>query len=234
MSLRVPTPDRLDHGPRRQPEAGGVRRGGQRRVRRGGRRRRRTGACSSTATSRSCRPTSSATRRRASTRRSTRWRTGPMVKVLGWYDNEWGYSNRLVDLVGFIGDRCSAARRTGRSAATMTVDIPRLEDLPKSARVVASCCAPTSTCPLRDGVDRPTTSASRPCCPRSSGCATRARPSSRAVTSAGRRASPTRSTRWRRWRHASASCSTARCRSRRGRRDPTAASMAGEPRGRAT
>ena len=30
---------------------------------------------------------------------------GNMVKVLGWYDNEWGYSNRLVDLVAFIGDR---------------------------------------------------------------------------------------------------------------------------------
>ncbi|MEI8000764.1 MAG: type I glyceraldehyde-3-phosphate dehydrogenase [Actinomycetes bacterium] len=26
-----------------------------------------------------------------------------LVKVLGWYDNEWGYSNRLVDLVTFIG-----------------------------------------------------------------------------------------------------------------------------------
>jgi glyceraldehyde 3-phosphate dehydrogenase len=28
---------------------------------------------------------------------------GTTVKVLGWYDNEWGYSNRLVDLVAFVG-----------------------------------------------------------------------------------------------------------------------------------
>ena len=28
--------------------------------------------------------------------------TGNLVKVLGWYDNEWGYSNRLVDLVAFV------------------------------------------------------------------------------------------------------------------------------------
>ena len=27
---------------------------------------------------------------------------GRMVKILGWYDNEWGYSNRLVDLAAFI------------------------------------------------------------------------------------------------------------------------------------
>jgi glyceraldehyde 3-phosphate dehydrogenase len=28
---------------------------------------------------------------------------GDQVKVVGWYDNEWGYSNRLVDLVTYVG-----------------------------------------------------------------------------------------------------------------------------------
>jgi glyceraldehyde 3-phosphate dehydrogenase (phosphorylating) len=28
---------------------------------------------------------------------------GNTAKVLGWYDNEWGYSNRLVDLVTYVG-----------------------------------------------------------------------------------------------------------------------------------
>jgi glyceraldehyde 3-phosphate dehydrogenase len=27
------------------------------------------------------------------------------VKVLGWYDNEWGYSDRTVDLVQYMGDK---------------------------------------------------------------------------------------------------------------------------------
>ena len=30
---------------------------------------------------------------------------GNLVKVLGWYDNEWGYSNRLVDLVQICASR---------------------------------------------------------------------------------------------------------------------------------
>ena len=27
-----------------------------------------------------------------------------LVKILGWYDNEWGYSNRLIDIVAFVGE----------------------------------------------------------------------------------------------------------------------------------
>ncbi|MHA6525403.1 type I glyceraldehyde-3-phosphate dehydrogenase [Tessaracoccus sp. G1721] len=30
---------------------------------------------------------------------------GNQVKVLGWYDNEWGYSNRLVDLTALVGSK---------------------------------------------------------------------------------------------------------------------------------
>jgi glyceraldehyde 3-phosphate dehydrogenase len=29
---------------------------------------------------------------------------GNQVKVAGWYDNEWGYSNRLADLIKFVGE----------------------------------------------------------------------------------------------------------------------------------
>ena len=30
---------------------------------------------------------------------------GDQVKVVGWYDNEWGYSNRIADLVRLVGSR---------------------------------------------------------------------------------------------------------------------------------
>ena len=29
--------------------------------------------------------------------------SGPLVKVFGWYDNEWGYASRLADLAVFVG-----------------------------------------------------------------------------------------------------------------------------------
>ena len=34
---------------------------------------------------------------------------GTMVKVISWYDNEWGYSCRVADLVGFVAARLPAA-----------------------------------------------------------------------------------------------------------------------------
>jgi glyceraldehyde 3-phosphate dehydrogenase len=30
---------------------------------------------------------------------------GDQVKIVGWYDNEWGYSNRLADLTVLVGSR---------------------------------------------------------------------------------------------------------------------------------
>jgi glyceraldehyde 3-phosphate dehydrogenase len=30
---------------------------------------------------------------------------GNLVKVLSWYDNEWGYSSRVVDLIGFLAEK---------------------------------------------------------------------------------------------------------------------------------
>ena len=33
-----------------------------------------------------------------------------MVKVVGWYDNEWGYSNRVVDLIGLLAKKPVSAK----------------------------------------------------------------------------------------------------------------------------
>jgi glyceraldehyde 3-phosphate dehydrogenase len=30
---------------------------------------------------------------------------GNLVKVVSWYDNEWGYSNRVVDLCVFLAQK---------------------------------------------------------------------------------------------------------------------------------
>jgi glyceraldehyde 3-phosphate dehydrogenase len=42
---------------------------------------------------------------------------GNMVKVISWYDNEWGYACRVADLVAFVGERLGAGDRLEPSAA---------------------------------------------------------------------------------------------------------------------
>ncbi|MGD9996259.1 MAG: type I glyceraldehyde-3-phosphate dehydrogenase [Ilumatobacteraceae bacterium] len=36
---------------------------------------------------------------------------GKLIKVLAWYDNEWGYSNRLVDMTLYAGAKVAAKRK---------------------------------------------------------------------------------------------------------------------------
>jgi glyceraldehyde 3-phosphate dehydrogenase len=38
---------------------------------------------------------------------------GKMVKVFGWYDNEMGYSTRLVDLARIVGTRRTKKAKAG-------------------------------------------------------------------------------------------------------------------------
>ena len=32
--------------------------------------------------------------------------TDTFVKLVAWYDNEWMYSNRIVDLTRYVAERC--------------------------------------------------------------------------------------------------------------------------------
>ena len=90
---------RARHDPRRA----------QRRVPRGGRRRAQ-GDPRRLATSRSCPPTTAATRRSSIVDLpSNMVLGGNFIKVIAWYDNEWGYSCRVADLAQFVAERLPAA-----------------------------------------------------------------------------------------------------------------------------
>ena len=99
---------------------------------------------------------------------------GKLVKVLGWYDNEWGYSNRMVDFMLYAGKKASA-RAAPEVAVTRRHPDARGPRGARSGRSTASgsSCAPTSTCRSSATATTsasPTTSASAPRCRRSSGC----------------------------------------------------------------
>ena len=107
---------------------------------------------------------------------------GKLVKILGWYDNEWGYSNRMIDFMLYAGKKLAPRSRqeevsdegTGRQRARRRSRRWRTSR-PGWGRSTASgsSCAPTSTSRSSATVTpsaSPTTSGSGPPCPRCSGC----------------------------------------------------------------
>ena len=53
---------------------------------------------------------------------------GTLVKICGWYDNEWGYSNRLVDMAMIVGarkPRKTGARKTAAKKAQPKKNLPK-------------------------------------------------------------------------------------------------------------
>ena len=98
IAVRAPCP-RLGGGPRVPRLPGRDRRGGQRGGRRDGRQRARSRGSSSTPRTRSSRATSSRSPYSSIfDSKLTMVMDDRLVKVVAWYDNEWGYSNRVVDL----------------------------------------------------------------------------------------------------------------------------------------
>ena len=150
---------RLGRRPGRRARPRGHPGRGQRRVRSSGGQGPVQGHPRSTPTTRSSPRTSSAHPYSSIFDSSLTMASGNVVKVISWYDNEWGYSNRVVDLVS--QDR---VMRTGSATWTR-----------RGKRVLVRA---DLNVPLETAVPSPTTRASARRCRPSSCCSTAARRSS--------------------------------------------------------
>ena len=103
VSIRVPTPERLGRRLQVRREEGDHGRGDQRRDQ-GGRRGRARGHPRLHRRRSWSPPTSTTTRiPRSSTWTRPRSLDGTFVRVMSWYDNEWGFSNRMADTAVAFG-----------------------------------------------------------------------------------------------------------------------------------
>jgi glyceraldehyde 3-phosphate dehydrogenase len=58
---------------------------------------------------------------------------GRLVKVLGWYDNEWGYSNRLIDVVLYVA-KVANTSKANRSKANRTTTAKKSPSKKRAAK----------------------------------------------------------------------------------------------------
>src|SRR5690606_8390709 len=93
--------------------------------------------------------------------------SGKLVKVSSWYDNEWGFFNRMLGTT-------DALMSANEAAWPRSIPCPRW---PRPARCTASGCssAPTSTCRSTTPARSAKTPASAPRCPASAWRSTAAR-----------------------------------------------------------
>ena len=74
---------------------------------------------------------------------------GTQVKILAWYDNEWGYANRLVELARKVARRCPTAVGRGTS------DVAQRRSTPTGRATCATTCwSPAPTGPTRSPTAR--------------------------------------------------------------------------------
>ena len=172
---------------------------------------------------------------------------GNQVKVVGWYDNEWGYSNRLVDITGAGGRRSCEDRSTtcspsrGRPRAARVLVRVRPQRPPRRRRRITDDGRIRASLPTLAGAARRRRPgrghrAPRPAEGRAGHRSTRSRRSRRGwascwaprctLVAARRRGQPP----WPRWPTAASCCwrTSASTRARPARTTPSAAALAAE------